>query len=184
MATVGLSDKYGQRSPSLAVASLVSMIGFGVLAIATGGGAAVWVATILFALQYGFGDTVAYISIRFIVGVSRAGVGYGIYGVLGNLIATVVPIVGGVLLDLESGGEEYVCWYFAGLMFVGAVCWMLVRVLQGPRSLLELPADQIIETSDEDIRLAALSFVIDGTPPANHTPATKDVDDHGLDRKM
>jgi len=42
-----------------------------------------------------FGNTVAYISIRFIVGVSRAGIGYGLCGIFGNLTATVVPIIGG-----------------------------------------------------------------------------------------
>ena len=120
---------------------------------------AVWVASVLFALQYGFGDTVAYISIRFIVGVSRAGIGYGIYGIIGNLTATVVPIVGGVLLDMD-GGNEIVCWYFAGLMLFGALCWLVVRCGEGKRSLLELPEKEIIETSDEDVHLAALAFVV------------------------
>mmetsp|Transcript_17005 Transcript_17005/g.39237 ORF Transcript_17005/g.39237 Transcript_17005/m.39237 type:complete len:592 (-) Transcript_17005:751-2526(-) len=51
-----LSDKYGARAPSLMVASLLSVVGFVVLAIATGGSPAVWVATLLFAMQYGFGE--------------------------------------------------------------------------------------------------------------------------------
>ena len=119
-----LSDKYGKRSLSLASACLLSVIGFAILAVSTGGDAPVWVASMLFALQYGFGDTVAYISIRFIVGVSRAGVGYGIYGMLGNLIATLVPIIGGALMD-QSNGEDKVLWYFAGLMdsFVSRVLY-------------------------------------------------------------
>jgi len=154
-----LSDKCGKRSMSLFFACLLSMFGFIILALSTGGSVAVWVASVLFALQYGFGDTVAYISIRFIVGVSRAGIGYGIYGIIGNLAATVVPIVGGVLLDMD-GGNEIVCWYFAGLMLFGALCWLVVRCGEGKRSLLELPEKEIIETSDEDVHLAALAFVV------------------------
>ena len=154
-----LSDKYGHRSASLVIACLVSAVGFAVLAIATGGSAAVWTASMLFAIQYGFGDTVAYISIRFIVGVSRAGIGYGIYGIIGNLTATIVPIIGGVLLDMANG-NELVCWYFFGLMVFGALCWVAVRILEGKRSLLELPAEKIIETNDEDLQIAALSYVV------------------------
>ena len=155
-----VSDKYGKRSLSLATACLLSVVGFAILAVSTGGVASVWVASMLFALQYGFGDTVAYISIRFIVGVSRAGIGYGVYGVFGNLIATVVPIIGGALLD-QNNGNDKVLWYFSGLMGLGALCWVAVRFLEGARSLLELPADKVIETSDRDIQLAALTYLFD-----------------------
>jgi len=51
------SDKYGQRSLSLAVAFLLSLVGFVILAASTSGSALVWATSILFALQYGFGDT-------------------------------------------------------------------------------------------------------------------------------
>jgi len=158
-----LSDKCGKRSLSLAAACSLSMIGFAILAVLTGGTAPVWVASVLFALQHGFGDTVAHISIRFIVGVSRAGVGCGVCGIFGNLIATVVPALGGALLD-QNNGEDEVLWHFAGLMASGALCWVMVLFLEGARSLLELPADKIIETSDEDIQAAALMFVVDQTP--------------------
>lgn len=118
----------------------------------------------IFQFQYGFGDTVAYISIRFIVGVSRAGIGYGVYGVFGNLIATIVPIIGGSLLD-QNNGNDIVLWYFSGLMGLGALCWIMVFFLEGARSLLELPAEKVIETSDNDIRLAALTYLFDQPLP-------------------
>ena len=59
----------------------------------------------------------------------------------------------------SSNGTDKLLWYFTGLMGFGTLSWLLVFFLEGPRSLLELPADQVIETSDEDLRLAALSYV-------------------------
>jgi len=56
------------------------------------------VASTLPALQYGNGDTVACINIRFIEGVSRSGLGCGIYGVAGNLIGAFVPLIGGIIM--------------------------------------------------------------------------------------
>jgi hypothetical protein len=139
--------------------SLFSVVGFGVLAVSDTGKLPAWLASVLFALQYGFGDTVAYISIRFIVGVSRSGLGYGIYGVVGNLITTLVRMIAGFLMESSSNGIDKVLWYFMGVMGFGTLCWILVFALEGPRSLLELPADQVIETCDEDLKLAALSDV-------------------------
>lgn len=169
------SDWFGRRSLSLAVACLVSLIGFAILAISNGGTAPAWVASMLFALQYGFGDTVAYLSIRLIVGVSRAGIGYGIYGIFGNLIATIVPIIGGALMEKENGYNKTL-WYFCGLMAFGAVCWVAVLFLEGPRSLLELPADKVIETADRDIQMAALTSVVEGSQVKNSMKASEKVD--------
>ena len=165
-----LSDRIGMRSPCLTIGSLLSVVGFGILAISTGGGAPVWIASTLFALQYGFGDTVAYISIRFIVGVNRAGIGYGIYGVFGNLIATLAPLCGGFIMEGSEDGIDNVLWYFSGLMMLGTLCWVMVYILEGKRSLLELPAAQVIETSDEDLQLAALTYVV--SPPVEDDDST------------
>lgn len=105
------------------------MIGFGILALSEGqdgngnSRVPVWIASMLFALQYGFGDTMAYISIRFIVGVSHSGIGYGIYGVVGNLIAMLVPMIGGFIIECEQGMDK-VLWYFCGLMATGGLCWV------------------------------------------------------------
>jgi len=49
-----LSDKYGKRSLSLATACLLSLVGFAILAISTGGTVSVWIASMLFALQVRF----------------------------------------------------------------------------------------------------------------------------------
>eukprot|EP00539_Tryblionella_compressa_P006019 CAMPEP_0178769758 /NCGR_PEP_ID=MMETSP0744-20121128/21014_1 /TAXON_ID=913974 /ORGANISM="Nitzschia punctata, Strain CCMP561" /LENGTH=674 /DNA_ID=CAMNT_0020426059 /DNA_START=235 /DNA_END=2259 /DNA_ORIENTATION=- len=160
-----LSDRIGKRSLCLAIGSSLSVAGFVVLALANSGKPPVWIASTLFALQYGFGDTVAYISIRFIVGINRSGLGYGLYGVFGNFIATLVPLIGGFLME-SSNGINKLLWYFAGLMALGTLCWIVVFLLEGPRSLLELPADQVIETSDEDLKLAALSYIASPVKPS------------------
>ena len=156
-----MSDRIGKRSLCLALGSFLACIGFGVLAISSGANGKVpaWIASVLFAIQYGVGDTIAYLSIRFIVGVSRSGIGYGIYGVFGNLIATLVPMIGGFLMESSSNGIDKVLYYFAGLMGLGTISWLMIYVLEGQRSLLELPADRVIETSDEDLKLAALSYI-------------------------
>lgn len=135
------------------------MVRFAILAISEGGRAPVWIASTLFALQYGFGDTIAYISIRFIVGISRSGLGHGLYGVAGNGIATLVPLIGGFLME-SSNGINKLLWCFTGLMALGSLCWIAVLLLEGHRSILELPTDKVIETSDEDLKLAALSYVV------------------------
>ena len=155
-----LSDRIGKRSLCLALGSFLSVVGFGTLALSSGANGKIpaWIASVLFAVQYGIGDTIAYISIRFIVGVSRSGIGYGIYGVVGNLIATLVPMIGGFLME-TSNGIDKVLFYFTGLMALGTLAWLTVFVLEGQRSLLELPADKVIETSDEDLKLAALSYI-------------------------
>ena len=67
-----LSDHTGQRSLGLALGSSLSAVGFPLFA---GGTPVVWIAS---TLRYGIGDTVAFICIRFTVGVSRSGIGYGI----------------------------------------------------------------------------------------------------------
>lgn len=153
-----LSDRMGKRAMCLAIGSSLSVVGFAILAVSEGGAAPVWIASTLFSLQYGIGDTIAYISIRFIVGIQRSGLGYGLYGVLGNAIATLVPLIGGFLMETPNGINK-VLWYFSGIMALGVLCWVVVYFLEGPRSLLRLPADEVIETSDEDLKLAALSYV-------------------------
>eukprot|EP01043_Picozoa_sp_COSAG02_P018633 COSAG02_NODE_875_length_16279_cov_199.143078_3_plen_1291_part_00 len=168
-----LSDKYGQRSLFLSAFTAFALLGFVLLAISGGDNAAhVWVASLLFALQYGFGDTVAYISIRLIVGTSRAGVGYGVYGILGNLMATLVPLVGGMIMEMDNS-NDLICWYFAFLMLLGTACWMGVRWLEGPLSFLELPSSAIIETDDDHLQAACLAMIIDGPGGLNYAESVK-----------
>lgn len=39
---------------------------------------------------------------------------------------------------------------------IGSICWLIVRVLEGPKSAIELPARELIETEDDDMNAAAL----------------------------
>jgi hypothetical protein len=72
-------------------------------------------------------------------------------------------LIGGFILEGSDNGIDNVLWYFCGLMLIGTLCWVMVYILEGKRSLLELPAAQVIETSDEDLQMAALTYVI--SPP-------------------
>ena len=48
-------------------------------------------------------------TIRLIVGPARAGIGYGVYGIIGNLMATLVPLVGGMVMvsgETEADGQD------------------------------------------------------------------------------
>ena len=174
-----LSDKNGQRSSSLGGFTALSMLGFIVLAISGGQNPGhIWFASFFFALQYGFGDTVAYISIRLIVGPSRAGIGYGVYGIIGNLLATLVPLVGGIVIEMEDG-NDMICWYFAFLMFLGSACWVGVRYIEGPVSFLELPAEAVVETDDEHLQAACLTLVIDGPGGLSYADSVEKSDTFG-----
>jgi MFS family permease len=106
-----LSDRIGKRSLCLAMGgSFLSVIGFGILAMSSSGKVAVWVASVLFDLQYGFGDTVGLSTSAFdslLVSPDPVLAGYGIYGIFGNLIATlVVPMIGGFLMETSNGTDK------------------------------------------------------------------------------
>jgi len=153
-----LSDMKGYRASTLSFLSFLSMSGFLILGVADSGIVPVIMANILFSIQYGYGDTVAFMTIRFITGPKHAGIGYGVFGVLGNLIHATVLIVGGHII-LHPNGYEEICVYFGLLMFLSTMAWVGVRVLEGDYSLVETPVDKMIETQDEDLKLAALSYV-------------------------
>ena len=178
------SDKVGKRAEWLAIFTFIGAMGFVVLALGDHGplGAylhgptTVAIATILFAIQYGFGDTVSYVSIRFIVGPDRAGLGYGVYSLVANLLTTVVSIVAGDIMDQPDVGTTNILWFFFGLTVLGFFCWLIVLVLEGSRSLLELPNDKIIETSDDDLRKAALTSIVG---PAGNSLASRPESTYG-----
>lgn len=158
------SDWLGLRAASLSAFGLFTVAGFALLAVGARTSATVWVATVLFALTYGFGDTVAYPNIRLLVGAERAGIGYGIFGFMGGLFAVVVPVVGGLIFDAEADAApqdtgEQVCWYFAGLAALASILWWLVHVLEGANSAIELPASKMVELSDYQIEAAALAGI-------------------------
>ena len=72
-----VSDKYGQRAGSLAAFTVLSALGFVFLAVTDGSSATpLWIASFLFALQYGFGDTVRCPSPRSIGFRTRRGLAF------------------------------------------------------------------------------------------------------------
>ena len=143
------------ETQSLSAFGIFTIVGFALLAVTD---VTPWVATVLFALTYGFGDTVAYPNIRLLCGAHRAGIGYGIFGVMGGGFAVVVPMIGGYIFDADTSGTT-VCWYFAGLAGLASLLWALVSCMEGRKSAIELPASKLIESSDEHIEAAALAGI-------------------------
>ena len=159
-----LSDWLGLRAASLSFFGLFTVAGFALLAAGARTAGTVWAATVLFALTYGFGDTVAYPNIRLLVGAERVGIGYGIFGFMGGLFAVAVPILGGNIFAAEASAPaadtgENVCWYFAGLAALASAVWWAVHVLEGPKSAIELPASALQQATTGDINAAALMGV-------------------------
>eukprot|EP01050_Picozoa_sp_SAG11_P014416 SAG11_NODE_1774_length_4271_cov_4.419942_1_plen_536_part_00 len=155
-----VSDTFGQRAAMLAGFGIFTVVGFGMLATMT----AQWVvyaATVLFALTYGFGDTVAYPNIRLLVGPERAGIGYGIFGFVGGLVAVAVPKLAGYTFvepDEPVDTGVLVCWYFCGCAVIAVVLWTAVHLIEGPKAAISLPAENLVET--EDLHLNAASLVV------------------------
>lgn len=134
------SDKVGKRALLLALFGIFAVIGFIMLATTT---VTPWVATLLFALTYGFGDTVAYPNIRALVGAEKAGLGYGIFSLVGGSIAVSLPIIGGFFMAMDDPAKPeetgiYVCWFFAGASALGALLWAVVHVGRAHPSLSDL----------------------------------------------
>ena len=46
--------------------------------------------------------------------------------------------------------------FFMGCMVLNCACWLGVRLLEGPRSQIELPAKSVVVTADADARAAGL----------------------------
>eukprot|EP00041_Stephanoeca_diplocostata_P032889 m.1068626 g.1068626 ORF g.1068626 m.1068626 type:complete len:715 (+) comp24225_c0_seq24:402-2546(+) len=147
-----MSDWLGNRALLLAAFNVPAVIGFAMLGSTS---VTPWVATVLFALQYGFGDTVAYPCIRLMVGAHRAGVGYGIFGIFGNFFAAITPVFAGMIVDGDDGLNR-MCWYWSALMMAAVVIWVMVHFMMGADSPLELPEKDIVEASDSNVAFAAL----------------------------
>ena len=52
------------------------------------------------------------------------------------MIAFLVPLAGGYFI--KNFGQNALLTYFAVLMAIAVLCWVVVRVLEGPKSALEL----------------------------------------------
>ena len=48
---------------------------------------------------------------------------------------------------------------------IGSLCWMLVRFMEGPKSAIELPARDLIETEDADMNAATLYSMLGAGEP-------------------
>eukprot|EP00768_Dysnectes_brevis_P001442 gnl/Dysnectes_brevis/1370_a1539_2672.p1 GENE.gnl/Dysnectes_brevis/1370_a1539_2672~~gnl/Dysnectes_brevis/1370_a1539_2672.p1 ORF type:complete len:632 (+),score=220.00 gnl/Dysnectes_brevis/1370_a1539_2672:1596-3491(+) len=152
-----LSDSLGRRSIWLAI-----FVGFAVTAYALFYAVQTeliaWIGVCFLALSYGWGDTVSYASIRLIVGAERAGIGYGCYALLGNLISFLVPTLTGIVYD-KFGADTFLI-VFASIMLFGTLCWVGVRLLMGPKAILELKAKDIVTTDDEELEAATLHAML------------------------
>eukprot|EP01023_Acetabularia_acetabulum_P040733 TRINITY_DN3953_c0_g1_i2.p1 TRINITY_DN3953_c0_g1~~TRINITY_DN3953_c0_g1_i2.p1 ORF type:complete len:642 (+),score=137.09 TRINITY_DN3953_c0_g1_i2:61-1986(+) len=152
-----LSDYFGGRALSMAlwmIPSVVAFLLFGFFSSLTP-----WVGIVLLGMTYGWGDTVSYASIRLLVGPDRAGLGYGIFGMVGSFLGFLVPEIGGKIYAAPDGGVN-INWYFAALCGFGGLCWLVVRLLEGPKSAMELPASKLIETEDADINVASMYAIL------------------------
>lgn len=147
-----MSDYLGSRSVTMALFLIPAVAAFILYATTK---ITPWVGIVLLGITYGWGDTVSYSSIRLLVGAERAGLGYGLFGLVGNVFGLAVPIIGGYIYE-APGGMVNISWYFAAMCGLGAICWAMVRVLEGPKSAMELPASKLIETEDTDINAATM----------------------------
>ena len=84
-----------------------------------------------------------------------AGLGYGLYAVLGNIIDGSNAYIAGVLIGSGDNGPLYLILYSAGFMGCGLLCWILVFFLEKDMSFIERPSSQIIETKLDDLVLAS-----------------------------
>ena len=95
-----LSDYLGNRSITMSLFLLPSVAAFILYATTT---ITPWVGIVLMGITYGWGDTVSYSSIRLLVGVEKAGLGYGLFGLVGNIFGLTVPIIGGLIFEAANG---------------------------------------------------------------------------------
>jgi len=162
-----VSDKFGKRALMLGGFGIPTILAFILLAttsveVGDINESVLWMATIGFAWTYGFGDTVAYPNIRLLVGADRAGIGYGIFGFIGGVVAVAVPAIAGVVmeayddpLDPTTFGNAC-CWCFAVMEILATLAWTAVHFMEGPKAAVNLPADDLIETTDSEINAASL----------------------------
>jgi hypothetical protein len=150
-------DKFGHRSKFFLVGTGLASIGYLLLGISESS-AAVWIGSVLFAINNSFGAHVI-IMLPMIVGSSRAGLAYGLYGILGNIFDASTSFLSGVILDSGDNGEEMYIWFTFAMTFMGVLAWIGVYVLESRISFIETPLDQIIETRIEYFHFATLCGV-------------------------
>jgi MFS family permease len=173
-------DKFGHRSKFFLVGTGLASIGYLLLGISESS-AAVWIGSVLFAINNSFGAHVI-VMLPMIVGSSRAGLAYGVYGILGNIFDASTSFLSGVILDSGDNGAEMYVWFTFAMTFMGVLAWIGVYVLESRISFIETPLDQIIETRIEYFHFATLCGVAmenDTESPGleNKDSASGDVDE-------
>jgi hypothetical protein len=130
---------------------------------------AAWAATILFGILNALQDH-AIVLIPLVVGESKAGAGYGLYGLLGNLSGAIITAGAGMVLGMD-GLDEFLLFSIA-LMAAAIFSWLGVYFLERKRSFVELPTSEIVTTSTISLHVASLMHVMFG-----HREEAKEFDD-------
>ena len=91
-----------------------------------------------------------------------AGLGYGLYAVLGNIIDGSNAYIAGRLIGAGDQGSLYFILYSTVFVACGIMCWILVFFLEKDMSFIERPSSQIIETKLDDLVLASICGVFNG----------------------
>jgi hypothetical protein len=172
-------DKFGHRSKFFLVGTGLASTGYLLLGISESS-AAVWIGTVLFAINDSFCAHVV-IMLPMIVGSSRAGLAYGLYGILGNIFDASTSFLSGVILNSGNNGAEMYVWFTFAMTFIGFLAWIGVYVLESRISFIETPLDQIIETRIEYFHFATLCGIAmkndTESPELEEDSASGDVDE-------
>jgi MFS family permease len=156
-----LTDKIGSRAKICAFATLLGL-GAVLILLGSDGIVGVWVATVLFALMSStYGISTFF---RLIVGTARAGLGWGVFSILGNGIGALNAYIGGALIASGDNGDIAFLWYSAAFIFVGFLCFVAVYRLERDMSFLERPVSQMIETELKSLHYASICSVVVDPP--------------------
>jgi MFS family permease len=168
-------DNFGRRSKFLVVACGLASIVFLVLGISNSR-STVWIGTVLFAVNNSLSD-LAIVMVPIIVGPSRAGVAYGLYGILGNSFDALTRFLSGVILESGDNGVVIYVWFPSAITFMGVLAWTGVYVLESRMSSIETPLDQIIETRMEYFHFATLCGIATESPELEEDRSSGNVDE-------
>jgi len=154
---VGLAiDHYGFRTLFFVIGCFGGIGGF-VLLLLVKSSTAVWIATLCFSILTAMHHH-AIVLIPLVVGTSKAGAGYGLYGLIGNLTDALLTILAGAVLG--NGNIDNFLLFSVALMLAGILSWLGVYFLERKRSFVDLPLSKIIETSTLSLHVASLMHVI------------------------
>ncbi len=154
-----LMDRYGNRSLLLCAATFIGMVGFLVLQWSNRS-IYLWIASICFAITISFAD-LAIVTIPLLVHRSQVGIAYGIYGLVGNSLDTLLSLSSGWLMSRNK--EDMYLQLCSTFMLIGCFSWLIVFHLGKNQTFIEKPTKSIIHTSREDICLASMVDIANQT---------------------